>query len=40
MAFAPLALFVKEVEIEEERVVDKSYPHYWEDVRKIGFTLS
>lgn len=39
MAFAPLALFVKEVEVEEERVVDKSYPHYWEDVRKIGFDV-
>ena len=39
MAFAPLALFVKEVEVEEERVVDKSYPHYWDDVRKIGFDV-
>ena len=40
MAFAPLALLVKEVEVEEERVVDKSYPHYWEDVRKIDFKVT
>ncbi len=40
MAFAPLALLIDEVEVEEEKVVEKSYPHYWEDVKKIGFTLS
>jgi 3-phosphoshikimate 1-carboxyvinyltransferase len=40
MAFAPLALLIDEVEVEEEKVVEKSYPHYWDDVKKIGFTLS
>jgi len=40
MAFAPLALLIDEVEVEEENVVEKSYPHYWEDVKKIGFKLS
>ncbi|KHJ37274.1 3-phosphoshikimate 1-carboxyvinyltransferase [Pedobacter glucosidilyticus] len=39
MAFAPLASFVKEVEVEEANVVEKSYPSYWEDVKKIGFSL-
>src|SRR5690606_26109467 len=40
MAFAPLALFIDEVEVEEEKVVEKSYPHYWEDVKKIGFNIT
>lgn len=36
MAFAPLALRGK-LEIEDPEVVNKSYPHYWEDLRKAGF---
>jgi len=39
MAFAPLALLINEVEIEEMQVVEKSYPHYWEDLKKAGFEV-
>jgi 3-phosphoshikimate 1-carboxyvinyltransferase len=37
MAFAPLALVLNEMEIEDHRVVDKSYPHFWTDLEKIGY---
>lgn len=40
MAFAPLALKVEQVEIEEPGVVGKSYPSFWEDLKKAGFILS
>lgn len=40
MAFAPLASIIKEVVIEEAMVVEKSYPHFWEDFKKIGFEVS
>ncbi len=36
MAFAPLALLVNEVEIEDEQVVEKSYPAFWKDLEKVG----
>jgi 3-phosphoshikimate 1-carboxyvinyltransferase len=39
MAFAPLALLINEVEIEEMLVVEKSYPFYWEDLKKAGFEV-
>ncbi|HEY8402213.1 MAG TPA: 3-phosphoshikimate 1-carboxyvinyltransferase [Cytophagaceae bacterium] len=38
MAFAPLAL-LGPVTIENPDVVEKSYPHYWEDLKKAGFAL-
>jgi 3-phosphoshikimate 1-carboxyvinyltransferase len=38
MAFAPLAL-LGEIEIERPDVVEKSYPHYWEDLKKAGFSV-
>ena len=37
MAFAPLALLIDEVKIEEFNVVEKSYPYFWEDLKKAGF---
>lgn len=40
MAFAPLALKIKAVEIEEKRVVEKSYPYFWNDLQKAGFTVA
>ncbi len=40
MAFAPLALVINEVEIEEMQVVEKSYPYFWEDLKKAGFQVS
>jgi 3-phosphoshikimate 1-carboxyvinyltransferase len=35
MAFAPLAL-LEEITIEDENVVAKSYPNFWEDMKTIG----
>lgn len=40
MAFAPLALVIKEVEIEDYQVVEKSYPHFWDDLQKVGFEIN
>ena len=40
MAFAPLALKIKEVEIEEKEVVNKSYPYFWDDLEKAGFEVA
>lgn len=39
MAFAPLALLINEVEIEDMQVVEKSYPFFWEDLKKAGFEV-
>lgn len=39
MAFAPLALVMKELEIEDHRVVDKSYPDFWSDLETIGYIV-
>lgn len=40
MAFAPLALVIDEVIVEEAMVVEKSYPLFWDDFMKIGFEVS
>ena len=40
MAFAPLALLIPEVEVEDERVVEKSYPAFWKDLEKVGFEVA
>lgn len=39
MAFAPLALVLPEIIIKEPMVVSKSYPHFWDDLKKIGFVV-
>ncbi|SDW96949.1 3-phosphoshikimate 1-carboxyvinyltransferase [Flavobacterium degerlachei] len=39
MAFAPLALKVPII-IENTEVVSKSYPDFWEDMKKLGFSAS
>jgi 3-phosphoshikimate 1-carboxyvinyltransferase len=39
MAFAPLALLIPEVELEEEKVVEKSYPAFWSDLEQLGFEI-
>ena len=39
MAFAPLALLINEVEIEDAEVVEKSYPAFWKDLERVGFEL-
>lgn len=40
MAFAPLSLLIKEVVLEEMDVVEKSYPDFWKDLKKAGFTVT
>jgi 3-phosphoshikimate 1-carboxyvinyltransferase len=39
MAFAPLALKVPIV-IQDANVVTKSYPAFWEDLKRVGFVVS
>lgn len=39
MAFAPAALKIDNLLIAEPMVVTKSYPYYWEDLRKAGFSV-
>jgi 3-phosphoshikimate 1-carboxyvinyltransferase len=39
MAFAPLALVLNEMEIEDHRVVEKSYPHFWKDLESVGYNI-
>ena len=39
MAFAPLATKMKVI-IEDPKVVEKSYPHFWEDIEKAGIKTS
>lgn len=38
MSFAPLALKFP-VQIEDDKVVKKSYPNFWQDLEKVGFTI-
>lgn len=40
MAFSMLAMVVPEVTIEHPEVVSKSYPNFWKDMDKLGFSMS
>lgn len=40
LSFAPGALVKGEVTINDPQVVSKSYPHYWDDLRKAGFVIT
>lgn len=40
LAFAPLAFRIKNLRIDNPMVVTKSYPHYWEDLKKAGFEIN
>jgi len=40
MAFAPLALLVDHLTIMNPEVVNKSYPHFWQDLKKAGFKIT
>jgi len=40
MAFAPMAIALGRVSIEDPGVVSKSYPRYWEDLKKAGFGIN
>lgn len=39
MAFAPLALITDKLIIKNQEVVEKSYPHFWEDLKHVGFVV-
>ncbi|MDR1610732.1 MAG: 3-phosphoshikimate 1-carboxyvinyltransferase [Candidatus Symbiothrix sp.] len=39
MAFAPVCLKTGKIRINEPGVVSKSYPGYWEDLKKTGFSV-
>lgn len=39
MAFAPLALKRESIGIDDPAVVSKSYPTYWDDLKKAGFEI-
>ena len=38
MAFAPLIMKIPQITFENYCVVEKSYPNFWNDLRKVGFT--
>ena len=40
MAFAPAAIKFPWLRINNPEVVSKSYPEYWDDLRKAGFTIT
>ena len=40
MAFAPLAIPLGSLRINDPMVVTKSYPGYWEDLKKAGFAIA
>jgi len=39
MAFAPLILLYPQIEIENDKVIDKSYPSFWNDLTKAGIEV-
>lgn len=39
MAFAPVAVFIPGIVINNAEVVSKSYPGFWDDLRSAGFTV-
>lgn len=39
MAFAPICLRNGKITINNPEVVSKSYPHFWEDLKKAGFKI-
>ena len=39
MAFAPAAMVLGQIDINDPDVVTKSYPRYWDDLRQAGFTI-
>ncbi|MDP4266878.1 MAG: 3-phosphoshikimate 1-carboxyvinyltransferase [Bacteroidota bacterium] len=40
LAFAPLALVLDEINIQNPEVVSKSFPEYWNELKKIGFEIN
>jgi len=39
MSFAPLAAITNEITIQDSEVVSKSYPNFWDDMKKLGFEV-
>ena len=39
MAFAPAAIRLGTLSINNPQVVSKSYPHYWNDLKSAGFNI-
>ncbi|MDD5570096.1 MAG: 3-phosphoshikimate 1-carboxyvinyltransferase [Bacteroidales bacterium] len=39
MSFAPLAILLGEIKIENPDVVTKSYPNFWNDLKSVGFKI-
>lgn len=39
MSFAPLSLVCNGIIISDIQHVEKSYPHFWEDLKKVGFII-
>lgn len=39
MAFAPAAIKLDHINIAEPKVVTKSYPRFWDDLKSVGFTI-
>lgn len=39
MAFAPACIRLENMQINNPQVVSKSYPHYWEDLSRAGFSI-
>ena len=40
MAFAPATILYPGIKIDNPHVVSKSYPHFWDDMRRAGFTIT
>lgn len=40
LSLAPVSLMAGNVTINNPEVVSKSYPHFWDDLRKAGFTIN
>lgn len=40
MSIAPLALKFKTVKIDNGKVVSKSYPNFWVDIKRVGFSVT
>lgn len=39
MAFAPASIKLGDIKIKEPKVVSKSYPQYWDDLKTVGFLI-
>ena len=40
LSFAPAAMVYPQIIIEDPQVITKSYPNYWEDLKRVGFGVS